>query len=279
MNNFVIYLRVSTQRQGNSGLGLEAQRNTCVKYIETQGGDIVNEFIDVESGKRRDRPQLIKAIDYCKSNDCCLVFSHLSRLARDTEFVFKVVNTGINIYFCDMPVVNTLILGVMASIAQYERELISKRTKDALRANKERGILCGRGNPNWKSDDETLKAGYMKSALTHNNKVIESPEFLSFVRIMRKVVPVLDEYSTDDEMFFLRWTKCRYKFKLSLQDKDSIRELMMEANRNNKELFAGVDFSEEGFPNKLRSRLQSMFNTISKYNELNYENRRKQVQA
>jgi DNA invertase Pin-like site-specific DNA recombinase len=275
MEKYIVYLRVSTQKQGNSGLGLSAQRSICEKYIQSQEGEIVGEFIDVVSGKREDRKQLWKAIDLCKDTGATLIVARMDRLARNTEFVFKVVNTGINIYFCDMPVVNTLILGVMASIAQYERELISKRTKDALQANKERGVLCGRGNPNWKSDEETLRAGYNKTAITLNLRVIESPEFLSFARIMRKVVPILEEYSTSEEKFFLRWTKCRYEFKLTPKDKETIRELMEEANRNNNELFAGVDFSPEVFPNKLRSRIQSMFNTISKYNELNYESRQK----
>lgn len=129
---YVIYLRVSTKRQGSSGLGLEAQRKMCTDLIEREGGELVKEFQDVESGKSRTRPGLWNAIDYCKTYACTLVIAKLDRLARDVEFTFKVIGTGIQIRFVDMPVMNTMILGVFASVAQYERELIMQRTKSAL---------------------------------------------------------------------------------------------------------------------------------------------------
>lgn len=134
MEKFVIYLRVSTKKQGDSGLGLDAQRKMCTDLITREGGTCVSEFQDVESGKSRTRPGLWKAIDYCKENGCTLVIAKLDRLARDVEFTFKVMRTGIQIRFVDMPVVNTMILGVFATVAQYERELIASRTKGALDA-------------------------------------------------------------------------------------------------------------------------------------------------
>lgn len=134
---FVIYLRVSTKRQGSSGLGLDAQRRMCTELIEKEGGLLVKEFQDVESGKSRTRPGLWNAIDFCKVHDCTLVIAKLDRLARDVEFTFKVIGTGIQIRFVDMPVMNTMILGVFASVAQYERELINQRTKSALDSIKE----------------------------------------------------------------------------------------------------------------------------------------------
>ncbi len=97
-----------------------------------------------DSGKSKDRKGLLDAIEFCKKNKCELVFAKLDRLARDVEFTFKVVNTGIQVHFCDMPQLNTLILGVMATVAQYERELISQRTKQALAAKKARGCKLGR---------------------------------------------------------------------------------------------------------------------------------------
>lgn len=141
---YAIYTRVSTKMQGVSGLGLEAQRQTCLEYIKQQGGGSVMAFKDVESGAHRDRPGLWAAIEYCKKNGAKLVIAKLDRLCRDVEFTFKVINEGIDIHFCDMPVVNTIILGVFASVAQYERELISERTKAALAAKKARGGKCGR---------------------------------------------------------------------------------------------------------------------------------------
>ncbi len=111
------------------------------------------------SGKDCSRVELWKAIEYCKANSCTLVVAKLDRLSRNAEFVFHVVNTGIEIYFCDLPVVNTMILGIFASVAQYERELISKRTRDALAANKARGILSGTANSNYRIDEESKEAG------------------------------------------------------------------------------------------------------------------------
>jgi DNA invertase Pin-like site-specific DNA recombinase len=136
MNNYVIYIRVSTQKQGASGLGLEAQMTICQEYINQVNGQLVNTFKDVESGKSRTRQGLWSAITFCKENNCTLVIAKLDRLARDVEFTFKVINSGVQIHFCDMPQVNTMILGVFASVAQYERELISARTKAALGVRK-----------------------------------------------------------------------------------------------------------------------------------------------
>ena len=142
--HFAIYIRVSTQKQGMSGLGLDAQEKICEDYIRSKSGECVALFKDVESGTHRDRSGLNSAIDFCKQTGSELVIAKLDRLARDVEFVFKVVNTGIEIHFCDMPVVNTMILGVFASVAQYERELNSARTKQSsfspLRARF--GIQC-----------------------------------------------------------------------------------------------------------------------------------------
>lgn len=139
MEKYISYLRVSTQKQGAEGLGISAQRAMCEQFVRGKGGEIVREFLDVESGKSRTRAELWRAIEYAKTNNVPLVIAKLDRLARDVEFTFKVMNTGIEIHFCDMPVVNTMILGVFASVAQYERELISARTKAALRAKVERG--------------------------------------------------------------------------------------------------------------------------------------------
>lgn len=139
MAQYIAYYRVSTARQGASGLGLEAQRKMCVDFARSKGGEVVKEFTDVESGKSRSRQSLWDAIDYAKANGVGLIIAKLDRLARDVEFTFKVMNLGIDIYFTDMPVVNTMILGVFASVAQYERELISARTKAALQAKKARG--------------------------------------------------------------------------------------------------------------------------------------------
>lgn len=129
---YIIYTRVSTKRQGESGLSLDAQKDECLRYISSQDGEMIAHYKDVESGKSRERAGLLKAVAKCKAENATLVIAKLDRLARDVEFVFKIINTKINIYFCDMPSVNTLVLGVMASVAQYENELRSDRQKKAF---------------------------------------------------------------------------------------------------------------------------------------------------
>lgn len=169
VKRYVIYKRVSTKKQGRSGLGLEAQQEMCMKYINTMHGYVVAEFQDVESGTHRDRPGLWQAIDACKKTDATLVIAKLDRLARDVEFVFKVINSGIDIYFCDMPIINTMILGVFASVAQYERELTSKRTKDALAAKRARGERLGR--PKGTSMEEACQA----SSIARRKRSLDNP--------------------------------------------------------------------------------------------------------
>lgn len=154
MKKYVIYTRVSTKTQEQSGLGLEAQLSDCTRYVEQQGGEIIAHYRDIESGKNRTRKGILQAIDECSRTGATLVIAKLDRLARDAEFVFKVWNTGIELYVCDMPVINTMIIGVFASIAQYERELISGRTKSALKVARERGTKLGSHGEKWQASNE-----------------------------------------------------------------------------------------------------------------------------
>lgn len=150
-NQYVAYYRVSTQRQNASHLGMEAQKKMCNDFVTAKSGVIVKEFEDVESGKSQTRQGLWSAIEFCKANNMPLVIAKLDRLARNVEFTFRIINTGVEIHFTDMPMVNTMILGVFASVAQYERELISSRTKQALQAKKARGET-------WHRNSDTTKA-------------------------------------------------------------------------------------------------------------------------
>lgn len=109
----------------------------CNDLISREDGELVKEFQDVESGKSRTRQGLWNALDFCKAHDCTLVIAKLDRLARDVEFTFSVLRKGVQIRFVDMPQVNTMILGVFAAVAQYEREQIVSRTKGALGAIKD----------------------------------------------------------------------------------------------------------------------------------------------
>ena len=189
-NKSVIYLRVSTNKQQISGLGLEAQREICMNYINKSGKEYVTEFKDVESGKSRTRSGLMQAIDFCKENECELVFAKLDRLARDVEFTFRVINSGVQVHFCDMPTLNTLILGVMASVAQYERELISQRTKAALKAKKERDGQTGGTPDNWgkingnKNRKEANERAAEISAKNRKERAQNNPNNVAFIEFI-----------------------------------------------------------------------------------------------
>lgn len=264
---YCTYIRVSTRKQGSSGLGLEAQRNVCANYIASQQGLFDREFREVESGTKRDRKVLLAAIDYCKENNCVLVFANLSRLARDVEFTFKVINTGIEVYFCDMPQINTLILGVMAAVAQYERERTSKRTIDALAENKKKGIINGAGNPNYHISEESKRNAIQKRKQTVNENVIESADFATFCRILRKNFRELD-IPSDGEKFFLKWP-IGVKISINSNKANSIISAMKEAHACNKELFTNMNFDADNINAIIRSRIQSTFKTLKKYHELN----------
>lgn len=186
-----IYIRVSTQRQNVSGLGLESQREICMNYINKSGKEYVTEFKDVESGKSRTREGLLQAIDYCKENKCELVFAKLDRMCRDVEFTFRVINSGVQVHFCDMPTLNTLILGVMASVAQYERELISQRTKQALKAKKERDGQTGGTSELWgskngnKSRKESNEKAAEMSAKNRKERAQNNPNNKAFFEFIK----------------------------------------------------------------------------------------------
>jgi len=142
--NFVAYFRVSTQKQGAKGLGMEAQKITVNQYITANNGNLIAEFVEVESGKKTNRNELNKALAFAKENDATLIVSKLDRLARNVEFVFMLKNSGVNFVACDLPDFNTLTIGIFATMAQHERELISKRTKEGLSVKKTRLAVEGK---------------------------------------------------------------------------------------------------------------------------------------
>lgn len=134
------YLRVSTQRQGISGLGLEAQRKAIAHLLE---GNPHQEFIEIESGKKTQRPKLQEAITYCRKHKTQLVIAKLDRLARNVHFISGLMETGIDFIAADMPNADRFMLHVYAAMAEEEGRRISERTKAALAAAKERGVKLG----------------------------------------------------------------------------------------------------------------------------------------
>lgn len=144
---FVAYYRVSTDKQGKSGLGLDAQRKAVLEYLN--GGDwtLAGEFTEIESGKVDDRPELAKAIREAKRTGATLIVARLDRLSRNATFLLKfddmVKRAGIDLHVCDQPHLDRFMLGVHALVAERERELIAARTKAALAAARERGVRLG----------------------------------------------------------------------------------------------------------------------------------------
>lgn len=145
----IAYRRVSTQRQGISGLGLEAQEQTIAAYATTHGGEVIAEYTEVESGKMRERPELAKAVEHAKASGATLIVAKLDRLARDAAFVLGLKAAGVEFIAVDMPHANRFLIGIMALVAEYEGEQISARTKAALARAKARGVQLGgwRGTP------------------------------------------------------------------------------------------------------------------------------------
>jgi DNA invertase Pin-like site-specific DNA recombinase len=147
MKSFILYRRVSTNRQGQSGLGLESQEETVRRYVAGQHGVVVGEFVEVESGKNNDRPQLTLALNECRRQKATLVVAKLDRLSRNAEFLLRLQNGNVDFVCCDCPNVDRFTVGILALVAQRERELISERTKSALQAAKKRGVRLGTKNP------------------------------------------------------------------------------------------------------------------------------------
>jgi DNA invertase Pin-like site-specific DNA recombinase len=143
MTKYVAYYRVSTKRQGQSGLGLEAQQQLVAPYAD----DILHSFTEVESGKNDARPQLDAALALCRETGASILIAKIDRLSRDAAFLMSLRKAGVEIVAADMPNAGTLEFGIRAVFAQHEREEISKRTKDALAAAKARGVKLGSPNP------------------------------------------------------------------------------------------------------------------------------------
>jgi DNA invertase Pin-like site-specific DNA recombinase len=141
---FISYLRVSTVKQGRSGLGLEAQRQSIDNYLNGGKWKLLKEYVEIESGKNNDRPQLREALAACQRTRATLVIAKLDRLSRNVAFIANLMESGVDFVACDFPTANKLTVHILAAMAEYEREMISKRIKDALAAAKMRGVKLGK---------------------------------------------------------------------------------------------------------------------------------------
>lgn len=140
---FVSYLRVSTAKQGASGLGLEAQRTAVADYLNGGEWELVQEIVEVESGKRNDRPSLATALRLCRKNKAILIIAKMDRLARNVAFIANLMEAGVEFVAVDLPQANRFLIHIMAAVAEQEAKAISDRTKAALAAAKARGTVLG----------------------------------------------------------------------------------------------------------------------------------------
>jgi DNA invertase Pin-like site-specific DNA recombinase len=142
----VAYFRLSKESR-SGGLGLDAQRQSITAYLSAIGGTVIGEFTEIESGKRTDRAELAAAIALCRKTKARLCIAKLDRLARNAAFLLTLRDSGVDFVATDMPHADRLTIGIMAVFAEHEREMIGRRTKDALRAAKRRGIRLGSPDP------------------------------------------------------------------------------------------------------------------------------------
>lgn len=163
---YVTYFRVSTNKQGASGLGIEAQRAAVNQYLSSRPGDVLGEFVEVGSGKKNTRPQLQAALRMCRLTGATLLIAKLDRLSRNRSFLMALDESKLDFVCCDMPEANPLTIGVMACMADYERQLISERTKAALVAAKARGATLGNPRLNECRHVDTKAATAAKQAKT-----------------------------------------------------------------------------------------------------------------
>jgi DNA invertase Pin-like site-specific DNA recombinase len=175
---YVTYIRVSTQKQGDSGLGLEAQQKAVADYLRTQnGGTVVAEFREIESGKVNDRPQLQAALKRCRQSRATLLIAKLDRLGRNTSFLLGLRDAGVKFVCADNPSADDTTIGILAVFAQHERTAISARTTAALAAAKARGVRLG--NPN-------LSAGTAATAAVARQGLIAKAD--TFAADLRDVI-------------------------------------------------------------------------------------------
>lgn len=174
MPDYVAYYRVSTDRQGQSGLGLDAQRQAVAQFVGS--GQLVGEFTEIESGKRHtNRPQLAAALAECRRRKTTLVIAKLDRLARNVHFISGLMESGAEFVAVDMPSANRLTIHILAAVAEHEREMISQRTKAALAQAKARGKKLG--NPRIEEA--------RKIAATVNRTNVPAPAILEMMRDMK----------------------------------------------------------------------------------------------
>ena len=181
-NQYVAYLRVSTQKQGYSRLGIEAQREIIQKYLHDKTP--IAEYVEIESGRKKDRPKLKEALMLCRKTEAVLIVAKLDRLARNVSFLSNLLENDVEIVFCDFPQANKMMLHILSAISQYEAELIAARTRSALQAKKVRGFRLG--NPEHLMDKHGQ--AIRNSIKTCKRKADNNPNNTRAVAMLRTLI-------------------------------------------------------------------------------------------
>ncbi|HEY1948343.1 MAG TPA: recombinase family protein [Bryobacteraceae bacterium] len=185
MTQYVAYYRVSTDKQGIKGLGMDAQRDAVSRFMAGKG-QLAGEFIEVESGRKDNRPQLLAALAECRKRRAVLVIAKLDRLARNVHFISGLMNSDVEFVAVDMPSANRLTIHILAAVAEHEREMISQRTKAALTAAKARGTKLG--NP--RAAEATVLARAVKNIQPPPPEVLKlMTEWKGQGRGLREITP------------------------------------------------------------------------------------------
>lgn len=174
MKKAILYYRVSTIQQGKSGLGLEAQQQAVREYVKQHDIQLVREYTEIETGKNSKRPVLQKALEECQRAKLLLLIAKLDRLGRNVAFISKLMESRVDFVAVDNPYASKLVVHIMAAFAEYERDQISIRTKEALQAAKRRGVELGR-----------------------NGKVLAEKNKQASVAFARAIKPVIEQLEKD----------------------------------------------------------------------------------
>jgi DNA invertase Pin-like site-specific DNA recombinase len=180
---YISYLRVSTDKQGKSGLGLEAQRNSVLDYVGVRG-EIVAEYVEIESGKISHRTELNSALKQAKDCGAILIIAKLDRLARNVAFIANLLESNVEVVAADMPEANRFMFHIMAAVAEQEGKAISERTRAALKAAKARGVKLGWANPKRRSEQllASLKGAKANSEKSDEYAALLAPVILDLKR-------------------------------------------------------------------------------------------------
>jgi len=172
MKSYITYLRQSTCKQEQSGLGIEAQREIIKNHIKE--GVIISEYVETETGKNNNRLKLLEALAQCRKTNSILVVAKLDRLSRNVAFTSRLLESDVEILFCDFPEANRLILHIISSIAEYEANLISLRTRQSLQAKKMRGCQLGKSENLMSKHQQAIlnsnRTNTLKATNNENNK-------------------------------------------------------------------------------------------------------------